>query len=44
MEVSKLVADLETEVEQKFERMEVAQTELDALMEEYEVKIKALEG
>jgi len=44
MEVSKLVADLESEVEVKFERMEVAQTELDALMAEYEVKLKALEG
>ena len=44
MEVSKLVADLEAEVEAKFERMEEAQTELDALMEEFEVRIKALEG
>jgi len=44
MEVSKLVADLEAEVEAKFERMEQAQTELDTLMEEFEVRIKELEG
>jgi len=44
MEVSKLVSDLEAEVEAKFERMEEAQTELDALVEEFEVRIKALEG
>ena len=44
MEVSKLVADLEAEVEKKFERMEEAQSELDALVEEFEVKIKALES
>ena len=44
MELSKLVSDLEAEVEAKFERMEEAQAELDALMETYEVKLKALEG
>ncbi len=44
MELSKLVSDLEAEVEVKFERMEEAQAELDALMETYEVKLKALEG
>jgi len=44
MELSKLLGDLEAEVEKKFERMEEAQEELDALMESYEVKIKALEG
>jgi len=44
MELSKLVSDLEAEVEAKFERMEEAQTELDALMETYEVKLKALEN
>ncbi len=44
MELSKLASDLEIEVEAKFERMEAAQVELDALMEQYEVKLKALES
>ncbi|MGB5965203.1 MAG: ATP-binding cassette domain-containing protein [Sulfurimonadaceae bacterium] len=44
MELSQLVSKLETEVEEKFERMESAQTELDALMAEYEEKLVALEG
>ncbi len=44
MEVSQLVANLEAAVEERFERMEVAQTELDELMAEYEEKLTALEG
>ncbi len=44
MEVSQLVSKLETEVEERFERMEAAQTELDELMAEYEEKLTALEG
>ena len=44
MELSQLVSKLETEVEAKFERMEVAQEELDVLMAEYEKKLTALEG
>ena len=44
MELSQLVSKLETEVEAKFERMEVAQEELDVLMAEYEEKLTALEG
>ena len=44
MVVSQLVSKLETEVEARFERMEVAQEELDKLMAEYEEKLTALEG
>ncbi len=42
MELSQLIGKLEKEVEEKFERMEVAQTELDTMMAEYEKKLEAL--
>jgi len=42
MELSKLVADKEKEVEDKFELLEEAQTELDTINEEYDLKIEAL--
>ncbi|MDA3947092.1 MAG: ABC transporter ATP-binding protein, partial [Helicobacteraceae bacterium] len=44
MELSQLVAKLEKEVESTFERMEVAQSELDKLMAEYEERLTALES
>lgn len=43
MELSKLVSDMETQVEEKFERLEVVQTELDEILQEYEVKLADLE-
>ena len=43
MELSKLVSDEENQVEEMFEALEVAQTELDEINEEYEMKIKELE-
>lgn len=42
MELSQLVSKLEAEVEAKFERMEVAQLELDELMAEHDKKLAAL--
>ncbi len=42
MELSQLIGKLEKEVESTFERMEVAQSELDAMMAEYEKKLEAL--
>ena len=42
MELSKLVSDEENKVEEMFEELEVAQTELDTINEEYESKIEAL--
>jgi len=44
MELSKLVADKEKEVEEKFELLEEAQTELDSINEEYDLKIEELES
>ena len=43
MELSQLVSKLEAEVEEKFERMEVAQEELDEIMAEYEERLAELE-
>jgi len=43
MELSKLVSDEEAEVEAKFERLEVAQNELDEITAEYEEKLSELE-
>jgi len=43
MELSKVVAALETAVEKHFEAFEVAQTQLDAINAEYEGKIEELE-
>jgi len=43
MELSKLVSKEENQVEEIFEELEVTQTELDAINEEYENKIKELE-
>jgi len=43
IEISQLVAKLEKEVEEKFERLEVAQNELDTMMAEYEAKLAELE-
>ncbi|MBU0720353.1 ABC-F family ATP-binding cassette domain-containing protein [bacterium] len=44
MELSQLVSKTENEVEKKFERLEVVQTQLDALLETYEQKLAELEG
>jgi len=43
MELSQLAAKLEKEVEAKFERLEAAQNELDAMMAGYEERLAALE-
>jgi ATP-binding cassette subfamily F protein 3 len=43
MELSKLVAQKESEIEAKFERMETAQSELDEIMEQYELRLAELE-
>ena len=43
MELSKVVSNEENQVEELFEALEVAQTELDAINEEYEMKIKGLQ-
>ena len=43
MELSKLVAQKESEIEAKFERMETAQSELDEIMEQYEIRLAELE-
>ena len=42
MQLSKLVAEEETKVEEMFEELEVAQTELDEINETYELKIEEL--
>ncbi|MEA1917238.1 MAG: ABC-F family ATP-binding cassette domain-containing protein [Campylobacterota bacterium] len=39
MELSKLVSSQENDVEEKFELLEIAQTKLDEIMEEYEKKL-----
>ena len=44
MELSKLVSAQESEVEEKFELLETAQTELDEITESYEKKISQLEN
>ena len=44
MEVSKIVADKENEVEENFEFLEVKQNELDDILESYEEKLVELEG
>jgi len=44
MELSQLVSKEENEVEEKFERLEVVQNELDELLEMYERKLAELEG
>lgn len=43
MELSKLVSQEERDVEEKFERLEAAQNELDEIIERYEVKLAELE-
>lgn len=43
MELSKLVAQKESEIEAKFERLETAQNELDEIMADYEVRLAELE-
>jgi ATP-binding cassette, subfamily F, member 3 len=43
MELSKLVSDEEKQVEDAFEELEVAQTELDEINEEYEQKMAELD-
>ncbi len=43
MELSKLVSEIEREVEEKFERLEVVQTQLDEKLEEYEEKLAELD-
>jgi len=42
MELSKLVSDEEKQVEDAFEELEVAQTELDEINESYDTKIDSL--
>jgi len=42
MELSKTVSDMENQVEEMFEELEVQQTALDEIMDEYEEKIQAL--
>ena len=44
MELSSSIGKAEAEVEEKFERLEVSQTELDDLLEFYEKKLKELES
>jgi ATP-binding cassette subfamily F protein 3 len=44
MELSKLVSDEEASVEVAFEELEVAQTELDEINEEYEQKMAKLDN
>ena len=44
MELSKLVSDEENSVEEMFEELEVAQTELDEINNSYDDKINLLEG
>ncbi len=44
MELSQLIGKLENEIEQKFERLEVVQNELDSLLQSYENKINTLEA
>ncbi|PHQ66025.1 MAG: ABC transporter ATP-binding protein [Sulfurimonas sp.] len=44
MELSKLVSDEEKQVEDAFEELEVAQTELDEINEEYEQKMAELDN
>ena len=43
MELSKIVSDMEMQVEEKFERLEVVQTEFDDITIEYEEKLAELE-
>ncbi len=43
MELSKLVSDTDTQIEEKFERLEIVQTELDEILEEYENKLSELD-
>ena len=43
MELSKTVSDMEMQVEEKFERLEVVQTEFDDITSEYEEKLAELE-
>ena len=43
MELSKIVSDMEMQVEEKFERLEVVQTEFDDITSEYEEKLAELE-
>lgn len=42
MELSKLVSEQETEVEEKFEALEISQNKLDEINEQYEQKIASL--
>ncbi|MCJ7766484.1 MAG: ATP-binding cassette domain-containing protein, partial [Thiovulaceae bacterium] len=42
MELSKIVAKKESEIETKFERLETAQSELDEIMGQYEVRLAEL--
>lgn len=44
MEVSQVIAKKEATVEHSFERLEMAQEELDSLLETYEAKLSALES
>ena len=44
MELSKIIGDLEKEVEEQFERLEVVQTELDEILEKYDSKLSELDG
>ena len=44
MELSQLVSKEESEIEEKFERLETVQNELDELLELYDVKLAALES
>ena len=44
MELSSLIGADEEAVEVKFERLEVAQTQLDEILAEFEEKLAALEG
>ncbi|OQX59457.1 MAG: hypothetical protein B5M52_03285 [Helicobacteraceae bacterium 4484_230] len=44
MDLSQLVSKEESEIEEKFERLETAQNELDKLLELYDVKLAALES
>jgi ATP-binding cassette subfamily F protein 3 len=43
MELSQHISKQEAEVEEKFERLEIAQTKLDTLLAAYEEKLKAVE-
>jgi ATP-binding cassette, subfamily F, member 3 len=43
MELSKLISKEDSEVESKFEKLEIATDQLDVITKEYEIKLQELE-